>query len=126
MADAKRAPSASGGAKSAAEGDLAATSKDSSSDVQAKSDAHDMCMTRSDDFDAETKSRGEELNVPANAKKALHEMTGNAVSVGYSLVQMSRFAFASWLAERTRQRWRSWRSAWPQSQSQTSLAKSKR
>jgi len=77
--------------KSTAEGDLATTSKDLSTDIQAKADLHQECMTKSEDFESETKSRGEELKALATAKKVIIEATGGAEAKTYgsSFLQIS-------------------------------------
>merc|ERR1719384_788101 len=61
--------------KSTAEGDLKATSAELSTDVGTKSSLHQDCMTRAEEFEATTKSRGEELKALATAKKVIKEAT---------------------------------------------------
>merc|ERR1719329_286220 len=56
--------------KAAAEGDLGVTSKDLAEDVNVLSQLHADCMAKASDFEAETKSRGEELKALAQAKKS--------------------------------------------------------
>merc|ERR1719331_3422820 len=46
-------------------------------------------MTGAEDFEAETKSRGEELKALATAKKVIVEATSGAQEQSYSFVQMS-------------------------------------
>merc|ERR1719386_613963 len=46
-------------------------------------------MTRAEDFEAATKSRGEELHALAEAKKVISEATGGAESLSYSFDQVS-------------------------------------
>ena len=46
-------------------------------------------MTGASDFEAETKSRGEELTALATAKKVIVEATSGAASQSYSFVQTS-------------------------------------
>ena len=48
-------------------------------------------MTKADDFTAETTGRGEELKVPAEAKRVIKEATGGAEEIVYGLTQMSFF-----------------------------------
>merc|ERR1712194_957813 len=61
MDEAKKNLASSSEGKAAAEGDLGVTSKELAADTNAKSDLHQHCMTTALDFEAETKSRGEEL-----------------------------------------------------------------
>merc|ERR1719506_79842 len=76
-------------AKAAAEGDLKVTSKDLAEDVTALGDLHQDCMTKAQDFEAETTSRGEELKALAMAKKAVKDNTGGATEQQYSFLQLS-------------------------------------
>merc|ERR1712196_19077 len=78
MDGAKKARGASEEAKATAEGDLAVTSKDLAEDIKALADLHHNCMTKASDYEAETKSRGEELKALATAKKIIKETTGGA------------------------------------------------
>merc|ERR1719456_339482 len=75
--------------KAAAEGDLEVTTKDLKEDEAALADLHHNCMTKAQDFEAETKSRGEELAAIAEAKKIIQETTSGAAEQSYSLVQVS-------------------------------------
>merc|ERR1719258_389719 len=88
MSKAKSNLAASGEAKATAEGDLAVTSKDLAEDETTLSTLHQDCMTGADDFQAETKSRGEELKALATAKKVLQEAIGGAAAQTYSFVQV--------------------------------------
>jgi len=74
--------------KATAEGDLAVTSKDLAEDEKALATLHQDCMTGAEDFEAETKSRGEELTALATAKKVIVEATSGAASQSYSFLQM--------------------------------------
>merc|ERR1719350_2369815 len=78
MQAAKNERSASGERKATAEGDLAVTSKALAADVDSKAELHQDCMTTAEDFEAETKSRGEELKALVEAKKVIAEATGGA------------------------------------------------
>jgi len=69
--------------KASAEGDLAVTQKDLAQDIDTLSGLHHSCLTSSQDFEAETNSRAEELKALATAKGAL-ESIGAA-----SFLQMS-------------------------------------
>merc|ERR1719473_2186701 len=73
--------------KAAAEGDLDVTSKDLKEDETALSDLHRDCMTKAQDFEAETKSRDEELAALAQAKKIIQDTTSGAEDQSYSFVQ---------------------------------------
>merc|ERR1719221_384066 len=88
LAEAKKGIAASGEKKAEAEGDLAATTKDLNEDIKALEDLHAECMTKAETFEAETKSRGEELTAIAEAKKVLKETTSAAVDQTYNFMQM--------------------------------------
>merc|ERR1719197_671739 len=75
--------------KAAAEGDLGVTTKDLNEDVNALGSLHQDCMTKAEDFEAETTSRGEELKALAMAKKAVKDNTGGATEQQYSFLQVS-------------------------------------
>jgi len=75
--------------KAGAEGDLGVTSKDLESDTTALGDMHRECMTKAEDFQAETKSRGEELKALAEAKQVIKESAGGAEDLSYGLSQVS-------------------------------------
>jgi len=89
MAEAKKKLGASTETKSTSEGDLVATKKDLKEDITAKADLHHSCMTKAQDFEAETTSRGEELKALATAKKVIKEATGGAEKITYGLDQVS-------------------------------------
>merc|ERR1719171_3437245 len=88
MDKAKKNLAASQEGKANAEGDLKATSKDLAEDVASKSTLHQDCMTAAEEFELSTKSRGEELNALATAKKIIVEATGGAASQSYSFLQL--------------------------------------
>merc|ERR1719301_21211 len=75
---AKKCISEAEGARAIAEGDLEVTSKDLAEDVKSLADLHSECMTKAQEFEAETNSRDEELNALAEAKKVISESTGGA------------------------------------------------
>merc|ERR1712085_3535 len=75
---AKKGIAASTEKKATAEGDLEVTTKDLAEDVAAKATLHHDCMTKAANFEAETKSRGEELKALATAKKIIKEATSLA------------------------------------------------
>merc|ERR1719453_2809922 len=58
---AKKGLAASGEKKATAEGDLEVTTKDLNGDIKTLADTHHDCMTKASEYEAETKSRGEEL-----------------------------------------------------------------
>merc|ERR1711957_1084231 len=58
-------------------------------DVADLADLHRDCMRKAEDFEAETKSRGEELKALATAKKVIQDATGGAEKISYGLDQMS-------------------------------------
>merc|ERR1719326_1829206 len=89
MDETKKGLAESNEAKAAAEGDLKVTSKDLSEDVTALGDLHQDCMTKAQDFEAETTSRGEELKALAMAKKAVKDNTGGASDQAYSFLEVS-------------------------------------
>jgi len=80
---AKKGLAQSSEAKATAEGDLETTSTDLKADVAAKADLHQECMTKAEDFESETKSRGEELAAIAKAKVNIIEATGGAEEISY-------------------------------------------
>jgi len=87
LAEAKKGMAASGSAKAEAEGDLSATSADLAGDEETKATLHANCMDKAETFEAEQKSRGEELKALAHAKKDLVETTTGADAQSYSLLQ---------------------------------------
>merc|ERR1719198_2766419 len=80
---AKKSLATSQETKSTAEGDLGVTEKDLAEDTKTLSDLHHECLTASQDFEAETNSRAEELKAIATAKDALRN------SGAASLLQIS-------------------------------------
>merc|ERR1719401_3183542 len=89
MDKAKKSLGASEESKGAAEGDLAVTTADLDEDIKALATLHQDCMTGAEDFEAETKSRGEELKALATAKKIIVEATSGAAEQSYSFLQTS-------------------------------------
>jgi len=78
--EAKAGIAASSERKATATGDLQATSKDLASDKASKASLHHDCMTKASTFESETKSRGEELQALAEAKRVIKEATGASAS----------------------------------------------
>jgi hypothetical protein len=89
MDEAKKGLAESSEIKAAAEGDLAVTTKALNEDLNALGNLHMDCMTKAQDFEAETTSRGEELKALAMAKKAVVENTAGAGGQTYSFMQLS-------------------------------------
>merc|ERR1719210_1871903 len=75
MAKAKKGIAESAETKATAEGDLDVTSKSLKEDTSSLAALHQECMTKAQDFEAETKSRGEELKALGAAKKAITDNT---------------------------------------------------
>lgn len=94
MAEAKKTKYAAAEAKAVAAGDLDMTSKDLQGDVDQLAGLHHNCMTKADEYEAETKSRGEELKALADAKKIITEAT----SLEQSFVQVSKVSSHTELA----------------------------
>merc|ERR1719362_1028912 len=89
MGDAKSSSSKAGVAKANAEGDLDVTQKALDADIKTKADTHRDCMEKAQDYEAETKSRAEELKALAEAKKVISENTGGAEKLQYGFSQVS-------------------------------------
>jgi len=92
MDDTKKSLAESGEIKSAADGDLSVTQKALTEDIKALGGLHSNCMTKAQDFEAETTSRGEELKALAMAKKAVKESSGGATGQTYSFLQLENTA----------------------------------
>jgi len=95
MAKAKKNLGAAQENKATGEGDLAVTSKDLADDTSTLATLHQDCMNGAEDFQSETKSRGEELHALATAKKVITEATSGAADQSYSFLQTSRSALSS-------------------------------
>jgi hypothetical protein len=95
MAKAKKDLGASQEGKASAEGDLAVTSKDLAEDISTLATLHQDCMKGAEDFEAETKSRGEELHALSTAKKVITEATSGAAEQAYSFLQVERSELSS-------------------------------
>merc|ERR1719330_202998 len=83
--------------KATADGDLKVTSKELASDQEVKGSLHQTCMSRAEEFEVETKSRGEELKALAEAKRIIKEATGSSAS--FLQVDRSRLASRAELAD---------------------------
>merc|ERR1711972_144339 len=89
MSEAKKGRAASSEKKAGAEADLAATSKARAGDVSTLAALHQACLTYAQNYEAETKSRGEELKALAEAKKVINSETVGAEGATYGLNQVS-------------------------------------
>jgi len=87
MAEEKSLKASTEEKQATAEGDLAETVKELNTDKASLKTATTTCMTVAADHDATVKSRTEELNAIATAKKILKESTSGAQSQTYSFVQ---------------------------------------
>ena len=76
--EAKKSKAESEEGKATAEGDLKITSADLAEDLSTLGSLHHDCMTKANEFETETKSRGEELGALATAKKIVIEATSMA------------------------------------------------
>jgi len=86
---AKKSLASSGETEATAQGDLTVTAKALAADIATLEDLHKDCLTKAQDFEAETKSRSEELKALAEAKKILKETTAGAEAQTYGLNQES-------------------------------------
>lgn len=89
LAEAKEELASTTEAKAAATGELEVTSKDLKEDTEERAKLHNECMKSAEDFEAATKSRGEELKALAEAKKVIKEKTAGAAELAYGLDQVS-------------------------------------
>merc|ERR1711956_203352 len=89
LAEAKQGIAASNEKKATAEGDLDMTSKNLAEDETALAELHHECLSKAQDYEAETKSRGEELDAIATAKTWIQETTAGAADLSYGLNQVS-------------------------------------
>merc|ERR1719359_1089344 len=90
MTQAKQNLAASQEGKATAEGDLSVTEKDLAEDKKTLKTLHTDCIKGAEDFEAETKSRGEELHALASAKKILKDaLAASAQTYGAALDQVS-------------------------------------
>jgi len=89
MDEAKKSKSESEESKATAQGDLDVTTTDLNNDVTELANLHHNCMTKANDFEAETKSRAEELKALATAKKIIIEATSLAQTSFLQKAQIS-------------------------------------
>jgi len=95
MEDAKKGIAASAEKRTAAAGDLYATSKELASDVATKETLHRDCMAAAEEYQATSKSRGEELKVLAEAQTALQEATSGLALDQVSFLEVARSSLSS-------------------------------
>merc|ERR1719512_627710 len=81
--------------RSAATGDLRVTTSDLAADESTKATLQQNCMTKASTYQAEAKSRGEELKTLAEAKKIIQEATGGEALVQASFLQTERSQLTS-------------------------------
>merc|ERR1740129_1258733 len=93
--DARKTIGESQGRKLAAAGDLRVTTSDLAADESTKATLQQNCMTKASTYQAESKSRGEELKTLAEAKKIIEEATGGAALVQASFLQTERSQLTS-------------------------------
>jgi hypothetical protein len=85
--------------KAGAEGDLDITSKDLAEDIKELAGLHHNCMTRAQEYEDETKSRGEELAALAKAKQIIKEAVAlPQTDVETSFLQVSKLSSSTDLA----------------------------
>jgi len=89
MAKAKKNLALQQEAKASGQGDLDMTKTSLAEDEKTMGTLKQDCLMKSQDYEAETKSRGEEVKALLEAKKVISEMTGGAADLTYSLRQSS-------------------------------------
>merc|ERR1719162_218406 len=105
MDNAKKGLATSEGSKATAEGGLVVTNKDLAADTETLGDLHQECMTKSQAYESEVKSRDEELKALAAAKKAIADNTDKADQIQYGLTQVSLVQTSSGAAGASRFVW---------------------
>jgi hypothetical protein len=87
LAESKSMKAAAEETKSIAEGDLSMAEKELAEDKKYLSELSTDCQQKAADWEVSTKSRTEELEALAAAKKIITEMTGGAAERAYGLIQ---------------------------------------
>jgi len=87
LAESKSVKAAAEEGKSIAEGDLSMAEKELAEDKKYLSELSTDCQQKAADWEVSTKSRAEELEALAAAKKVITEMTGGAAERAYGLIQ---------------------------------------
>jgi len=95
MGEAKATKAGAEEAKATAEGDLSITSKELAADEKYLSDLSTDCQSKAADWEVSTKSRAEELEALAAAKKLIVEKTGGAEARAYDFIQQASKARSS-------------------------------
>merc|ERR1719502_1618681 len=75
--------------------EIKVATKDLEEDIKTKATLHQDCMSGAEEFELSTKSRGEELQALATAKKVIKESTGGAAGQSYGLNQLSFMQLSS-------------------------------
>merc|ERR1719291_801674 len=101
ISEAKKSLAGSQESLAAAEGDLALESKSLKEDESTLSTLHQDCLTYAQNYEAETKSRGEELAAIAEAKKVIQSETVGAEGATYALNQVPTFAQRAQLSSKS-------------------------
>jgi len=89
LASTKKSLASTQETKATAQGDLSVATKALNEDTSTLKTLHQDCLEKSQDFEAETKSRGEELKALSTAKKVIAEASSGADSLSYGLDQIS-------------------------------------
>merc|ERR1719420_718219 len=87
LAEAKSVKAGAEEAKAIAEGDLSMAEKELAEDKKYLSELSTDCQTKAADWEVSTKSRADELEALATAKKIITETTGGASEKAYGLLQ---------------------------------------
>jgi len=95
MGEAKATKAGAEEAKATAEGDLSITSKELAADEKYLSDLSTDCQSKAADWEVSVKSRAEELQALADAKKLIVEKTGGAEARAYGFIQQGSKARSS-------------------------------
>merc|ERR1719454_2780071 len=89
LAESKSVKAAAEEAKAIAEGDLSMAEKELAEDKKYLSELSTDCQTKAADWEVSTKSRADELEALATAKKIIVEKTGGAAEQAYGLLQQT-------------------------------------
>merc|ERR1719454_1085896 len=92
LAESKSVKAAAEEAKAIAEGDLSMAEKELAEDKKYLSELSTDCQQKAADWEVSTKSRADELEALATAKKIISETTGGASEKAYGLLQQASHA----------------------------------
>jgi len=92
LGEARKRLAAAQGGKASAEGDLTNVAKELSVDKSTQSTLKQDCMSKSQDFEAEVKSRGEELKALKDARAVIAEEAGGASDITYGAASLLQLA----------------------------------